>query len=144
MAVNLAIRVLVVEDNRTMGQIVRNLLRLIGFTQVDNVFDGATALGMLRESDYGLIISDWNMQPMTGQALLEEVRADPGLKSVPFIVVTAESKLTTITAARDAGATGYIVKPFSGETLKQKIVAALVSVSAKNASSSLSSETEKA
>jgi two-component system, chemotaxis family, chemotaxis protein CheY len=143
MAVNLAIRVLVVEDNRTMGQILRNLLRLIGFTQVDNVFDGATALGMLREGEYGLVISDWNMQPMTGQELLEEVRADPGLKSVPFIMVTAESKLATITAAKDAGASGYIVKPFSGETLKQKIAAVLVSDRAKNANHSLSSKTEK-
>ncbi len=133
MAVNLEMRVLVVEDNRTMGQIVRNLLKLIGFRHIDNIFDGATALKMLQESQYGLVISDWNMQPMSGQTLLENVRADPGLKDLPFIVVTAESKLATIAAAKDAGASSYIVKPFSGETLKQKIAAVLASEIAKGA-----------
>ena len=133
MAVDLEMRVLVVEDNRTMGQIVRNLLMLIGFRNVDNVFDGAGALTMLREKKYGLVISDWNMQPMTGQTLLENVRADPDLKSIPFIVVTAESKLTTIQAAKDAGASSYIVKPFTGEVLKQKIVALIDPDAAKGA-----------
>jgi two-component system chemotaxis response regulator CheY len=133
MAVDLEMRVLVVEDNRTMGQIVRNLLMLIGFRHVDNVFDGAGALSMLREKKYGLVISDWNMQPMTGQTLLENVRADPDLTSIPFIVVTAESKLTTIKAAKDAGASSYIVKPFTGEILKQKIVALIDSDAAKGA-----------
>jgi len=123
MAVDLAMRVLVVEDNRTMGHIVRNLLMLIGFRHVDNVFDGATALNKLQEGEYGLVISDWNMQPMSGQMLLEYVRADPRLKTIPFIMVTAESKVANITAARDAGANSYIVKPFTGETLKQKISA---------------------
>ena len=133
MAINLAMRVLVVEDNRTMGQIVRKLLNLIGLTHVDNVFDGTTALRMLQENKYGLVISDWNMQPMTGQTLLENVRADPNLKGIPFIVVTAESKLTTIQAAKDAGASSYIVKPFTGEVLKQKIVALIDPDAAKGA-----------
>jgi two-component system chemotaxis response regulator CheY len=114
-----------------MGNIVRNLLMLIVFRHVDNVFDGATALVRMGENKYGLVISDWNMQPMTGQDLLKRVRADRILKSVPFIVVTGESKLTTITAAKDAGANGYIVKPFTGETLKQNIAAVLTSDSAK-------------
>jgi two-component system chemotaxis response regulator CheY len=132
MALDLATRVLVVEDNRTMGHIVRNLLMLIGFKNIDIVFDGGTGLHKLHENNYGLIISDWNMQPMTGQMLLKEVRADPSLKGVPFIVVTAESRLATIEAARDAGASNYIVKPFSGETLRQKIAAVFAADKAMN------------
>ena len=127
MGIDLSMSVLVVEDSRTMGQIVRNLLLLLGFRHVDNVSDGPTALGKLREKPYGLVISDWNMQPMTGQALLKVVRADPILKGIPIIVVTAQSQRATITAAKDAGASSYIVKPFSGEVLKQKIAAVLSS-----------------
>jgi two-component system chemotaxis response regulator CheY len=125
MSVDLKRPVLAVEDSRTMGQIVRNLLMLIGFKHVDNVVDVPTALARLEEKQYGLVISDWNMQPVTGQVLLETVRADPILRHVPIIVVTAESQVATVNAARDAGANGYIVKPFSGETLKQKIGQAL-------------------
>jgi len=124
MTVNLEMRVLVVEDTRTMAKILRNLLKLIGFMHVDAVFDGATALRMLRANKYGLVISDWNMQPMTGQMLLEQIRADPGLESLPFIVVTADTRLAPVQTAKEAGASGYVIKPFSGETLKQKIVAA--------------------
>jgi two-component system, chemotaxis family, chemotaxis protein CheY len=133
MSVDLAMSVLVVEDNRTMGQIVRKLLLLIGFRNVDNVSDGATALTKLREKDYGLVISDWNMQPMTGQMLLEMVRADPVLKNVPFIMVTAESKLVNVMAAKEAGANNYIVKPFTGEVLRDKIAAVFASDAAKPA-----------
>jgi two-component system chemotaxis response regulator CheY len=111
MASYLAMPVLVVEDSRTMGQIARNLLLLIGFEHVDHVFDGATALARLRERQYGLVICDWNMQPMSGHALLKEIRADPALERLPFITVTAESSLANVTAAKDAGANGYIVKP---------------------------------
>jgi two-component system chemotaxis response regulator CheY len=125
MAVDL--RVLIVEDNRTMGQIERKLLMLIGVKQIENVHDGDTAVRMLRQSKFDLIISDWNMQPMTGKTFLQNVRADPGLAGIPFIVVTAESRLETVAAARDAGASAYIVKPFSGETLKAKIAEALTS-----------------
>ena len=120
-SVDVSMSVLVVEDSRTMGKIVRNLLMLIGFRQVDVVFDGATALSRLRERRYGLVISDYNMQPMTGQMLLERVRADPALSGIPIIMVTAESDLAHVTAAKTAGANGYIVKPFTGETLRAKI-----------------------
>jgi two-component system, chemotaxis family, chemotaxis protein CheY len=131
MASYLAMPVLVVEDSRTMGQIARNLLLLIGFEHVDHVFDGATALARLRERQYGLVSCDWNMQPMSGHALLKEIRADPALERLPFITVTAESSLANVTAAKDAGANGYIVKPFNGATLKDKIAAVLASVSEK-------------
>ena len=123
MTVDLAMPVLVVEDSRTMAQIVRNLLMLIGFRDIDHVFDGASALTRLQEKNYGLVISDWNMQPMSGQVLLESVRADPALQRLPFIMVTAESNQANVMAAKDAGANQYIVKPFTGETLKRKIAA---------------------
>jgi two-component system chemotaxis response regulator CheY len=131
MAVDLAMSVLVVDDSRTMGQIVRNLLMLIGFRNIDNVFDGTTALTKLQEKSYGLVISDWNMQPMSGQTLLEAIRADPLLQSIPFIMVTAESNQANVTAAKAAGADQYIVKPFTGETLKNKIAAVFAPETAK-------------
>ena len=121
MPVNLATPILVVEDSRTTGQIICKLLALIGFKHIDYVSDGASALAKLRTSGYGLVISDWNMQPMSGHTLLLEVRADPALKGMPFIVLTAESSLATVTAAKEAGASNYIVKPFTGPTLKKKI-----------------------
>jgi two-component system chemotaxis response regulator CheY len=132
MSLDLTMRILVVEDNRTMGKIVRNLLALVGFKHIDNVFDGNSALRLLRENEYGLVVSDWNMQPMTGHALLKEIRADPTLKSIPFLMVTAESKVGNIVAAKEEGASGYIVKPFTGETLKQKIAAVFASGTATN------------
>ncbi|HEY2230781.1 MAG TPA: response regulator [Xanthobacteraceae bacterium] len=125
MPVDLSKPVLVVEDSQTMGQIVRNLLMLMGFKQVDAVADVATALTRLRSKPYRLVISDWNMQPATGQVLLERIRHDPFLSELPVIVVSAESHIETIRAATNAGASGYVVKPFSGETLKQKIAAVL-------------------
>jgi two-component system chemotaxis response regulator CheY len=132
MSLDLTMRVLVVEDNRTMGRIVRNLLALVGFKHIDNVFDGNSALRLLRENEYGLVVSDWNMQPMTGHALLKEIRADPTLKSIPVLVVTAESQAGTIVAAKEDGASGYIVKPFTGEMLKQRIAAIFASGTATN------------
>jgi two-component system chemotaxis response regulator CheY len=122
---DLATPILVVEDDRTMGHIIRNLLMLIGFRDVDNVTGGDSALAKLRKKQYGLVISDWNMTPMTGHALLKEVCADPMLKGIPFIMVTAESKLGNVVAAKDAGVDNYIVKPFTGETLKKKISAVM-------------------
>jgi two-component system, chemotaxis family, chemotaxis protein CheY len=127
MSVDLSKPVLVVEDSQTMGQIMRNLLMLIGFRHVENINDVAAALARLRRKQYALLISDWNMQPVTGQVLLEMVRADQALKKLPIIVVSAESHLSAVRAAKDAGANSYIVKPFSGETLKQKIAAVLAS-----------------
>jgi two-component system chemotaxis response regulator CheY len=125
MTVDLTMSVLVVDDSRTMGQIVRNLLILIGFQDVDHVLDGVTALTRLHQKSYGLVVSDWNMQPMTGQTLLRVIRANPLLQSIRFIMVTAESNEAIVTAARNAGADHYILKPFTGEMLRKKIVAVL-------------------
>ena len=108
-----------------MRRIIRNLLTQIGFTNVDEASDGADALRKLREKSFGLVISDWNMEPMTGLQLLQEVRADAKLKPMPFIMVTAESKTENVVAAKQAGVNNYIVKPFNAETLKKKIESVL-------------------
>jgi two-component system chemotaxis response regulator CheY len=115
--------VLIVDDYKTMLRIIRNLLNQLGFDNVDEATDGAMALSKLRQGSYGLIISDWNMEPMTGLQLLKEVRADVKLKGIPFVMVTAESKTENVVAAKAAGVTNYIVKPFNADTLKQKLVA---------------------
>ena len=121
MTVDLTIPVLVVDDYNTMVRIVRNLLKQLGFVDIDDASDGSAALAKLRERKYGLVISDWNMEPMTGYDLLKEVRADPGLARTPFIMVTAESKTDNVIAAKKAGVSNYIVKPFNAQTLKSKI-----------------------
>ena len=121
MAVDLSMPVLVVDDYNTMIRIIRNLLRQLGFTQIDDACDGTTALKLMRARRYGLVISDWNMEPMTGYDLLKEVRADPELSSTPFIMVTAESRTENVIAAKQAGVNNYIVKPFNAQTLKSKI-----------------------
>lgn len=115
--------ILIVDDYKTMLRIIRNLLKQLGFDNVDEATDGSTALQRLRDKSYGLVISDWNMEPMTGLQLLKEVRADGRLKHIPFVMVTAESKTENVVAAKEAGVTNYIVKPFNAETLKQKLVA---------------------
>ena len=126
MAVNLDMNVLIVDDYKTMLRIVRNLLKQIGFNNVDEAADGAEALAKMREGkEYGLVISDWNMEPMTGYEFLKEVRADDQLKETPFIMVTAESKTDNVIAARKAGVNNYIVKPFNAATLKTKLEAVL-------------------
>ncbi len=125
MAVDKNINVLIVDDYKTMLRIVRNLLKQLGFNNVDEATDGSMALQMLRVGSYGLIISDWNMEPMTGLQLLREVRADPKVKDTPFIMVTAESKSENVIAAKEAGVSNYIVKPFNAETLKTKMVSVL-------------------
>ena len=104
-----------------MVRIIRNLLKQIGFADVDDANDGSTALAKMHEKRYGLVISDWNMEPMTGYDLLRQVRADPDLGKTPFIMVTAESKTENVIAARKAGVNNYIVKPFNAQTLKAKI-----------------------
>jgi two-component system chemotaxis response regulator CheY len=114
--------ILIVDDYKTMLRIIRNLLKQLGFENVDEAIDGSSALASLRDKEYGLVISDWNMEPMTGLQLLREVRADGKLKHIPFIMVTAESKTENVIAAKEAGVTNYIVKPFNAETLKQKLV----------------------
>jgi len=115
--------ILIVDDYKTMLRIIRNLLKQLGFDNVDEAMDGSTALQRLRDKNYGLVISDWNMEPMTGLQLLREVRADGKLKHIPFVMVTADSKTENVVAAKEAGVTNYIVKPFNAETLKQKLVA---------------------
>jgi two-component system chemotaxis response regulator CheY len=121
MAVDLSMPVLVVDDYSTMVRIIRNLLRQLGFENVDDASDGSLALAKMREKQYGLVISDWNMEPMTGYELLKQVRADPQLAPLPFIMITAESKTENVVAAKQAGVSNYIVKPFNAETLKHKI-----------------------
>jgi two-component system chemotaxis response regulator CheY len=96
-------------------------LSQLGFQNVEEASDGRQALDKMRGSRFGLVISDWNMEPMTGYELLKEVRADQGLKSTPFIMVTAESKTENVIAAKQAGVNNYIVKPFNAETLKGKL-----------------------
>jgi two-component system chemotaxis response regulator CheY len=113
--------VLVVDDYSTMVRIIRNLLRQLGFTDIDDATDGATALDKMGNKRYGLVISDWNMEPMTGFDLLQRVRANPELETTPFIMVTAESKTENVIAAKKAGVSNYIVKPFNAQTLKAKI-----------------------
>jgi two-component system chemotaxis response regulator CheY len=125
MAVEMNMPILIVDDYRTMLRIVRNLLSKLGFTDIDEAADGETALAMLKNKPYSLVISDWNMQPMTGFELLKVVRADDNLKTLPFIMVTAESKVENVVAARQAGVNNYIIKPFSAAVLKAKLKAVL-------------------
>ena len=121
MAVDTSMPILVVDDYKTMIRIIRNLLKQLGFEDVDEATDGTEALAKLKERKYGLVISDWNMVPMTGYDLLKNVRADEALQSLPFIMVTAESKTENVIAAKKAGVNNYIVKPFNAQTLKGKI-----------------------
>jgi two-component system chemotaxis response regulator CheY len=123
MALDPNMSVLVVDDYSTMIRIIRNLLRQLGFADVDDANDGASALQKMNAKRYGLVISDWNMEPMTGYDLLRQVRANPELETTPFIMVTAESKTENVIAAKKAGVDNYIVKPFNAQTLKAKIEA---------------------
>ena len=123
MAVDPSMPILVVDDYNTMIRIIRNLLRQLGFEDVDDAPDGSVALSKMHIKRYGLIISDWNMEPMTGYELLKQVRSDPRISTTPFIMVTAESKTDNVIAAKQAGVNNYIVKPFNADTLKTKIEA---------------------
>ena len=114
--------ILIVDDYKTMLRIVKNLLKQIGFDNVDEATDGTMALAKLHEKPYGLVISDWNMEPMSGFELLQKVRGDEKTKHLPFIMVTAESKTENVIAAKQAGVNNYIVKPFNADTLKTKLV----------------------
>jgi two-component system chemotaxis response regulator CheY len=125
MSVNKAMEVLIIDDYPTMRRILKNLLAQLGFNNVTEAGDGGDALGKMRQRSPGLVISDWNMEPMTGLQLLKEVRSDIKLKGVPFIMVTAESKTENVIAAKQAGVNNYIVKPFNAETLKGKMAAVL-------------------
>jgi two-component system chemotaxis response regulator CheY len=121
MPVNSNMSVLIVDDYKTMLRIIRNLLKQIDFENVEEASDGVEALAKLQAGNFDLIISDWNMEPMTGLQLLQHVRSDPKLKSTPFIMVTAESKTENVIVAKQAGVSNYIVKPFNAETLRAKI-----------------------
>ena len=125
MATDLTMAVLVVEDYRTMAQIVRVLLAQIGFKDVDTVSDGATALAKMREKKYGLVISDWNMTPMSGYDLLKAVRSDPHLQKTPIHHGDGDTKVDNVVAAKKAGVDNYMVKPFTARALKAKIDATL-------------------
>jgi two-component system chemotaxis response regulator CheY len=121
MSIDKAMNILIVDDYKTMLRIIRNLLKQIDFNNVEEAGDGTEALAKLRAGQFGLVISDWNMAPMTGLQLLQEVRNDAKLKNMPFIMITAESKTENVVAAKQAGVSNYIVKPFNAETLKEKI-----------------------
>ncbi|MEW5703019.1 MAG: response regulator [Pseudomonadota bacterium] len=122
MAIDRNMRILIVDDYKTMLRIIRNLLKQLSFNNIEDAMDGGGALQKLREKEFGLVISDWNMEPMTGLELLKEVRADDKLKKIPFIMITAESKTENVIVAKKAGVSNYIVKPFNAETLKSKLV----------------------
>jgi two-component system chemotaxis response regulator CheY len=123
MAFDLSMPILVVDDYSTMIRIIRNLLKQLGFENVDDASDGSAALAKMQTKRYGLVISDWNMEPMTGYDLLKEVRASPEFSKTPFIMITAESKTENVIAAKKAGVNNYIVKPFNAATLKTKMEA---------------------
>ncbi len=125
MAVDKNMPILVVDDYNTMLRILKNLLKQLGFHNVDQAMDGAEALQKLNATNFDFIISDWNMEPMTGIELLRQVRASDNLKHIPFIMITAESKTENVIAAQQAGVSNYIVKPFNAETLKGKMASVL-------------------
>jgi two-component system chemotaxis response regulator CheY len=115
------LKFLVVDDFSTMRRIVRNLLKELGFTNVDEAEDGVNALQKLRAESFDFVISDWNMPNMTGIELLRQVRADAALRHLPVLMITAEAKKENIIEAAQAGASGYIVKPFTAATLDEKL-----------------------
>ena len=126
MAVDKNMNVLIVDDYNTMLRIIKNLLKQLGFNNIDEATDGSAAYEKVKGKQYGLIISDWNMEPMTGLDLLKQIRASgESFKDTPFIMVTAESKTENVIAAKQAGVNNYIVKPFNAETLKTKISSVL-------------------
>lgn len=126
MSVDKNMNILIVDDYNTMLRIIKNLLKQLGFNNVDEATDGAMALEKIKNKTYGLVISDWNMEPMTGLELLKQVRSsNDNFKNVPFIMVTAESKTENVVAAKQAGVNNYIVKPFNAETLKMKMASVL-------------------
>lgn len=114
-------KILVVDDFSTMRRIIKNLLRELGFTDIDEADDGTTALPMLKTGKYDFLVTDWNMPGMTGIDLLKAVRSDPELDKLPVLMVTAEAKREQIIMAAQAGVNGYVVKPFTSGTLKEKI-----------------------
>ena len=121
MSIDYSMPVLVVDDYQTVLRIMRNLLRTAGFAEIDTAGDGEEALAKMRERKYGLVITDWYMAPVNGLDLVRQARADEGLKSTPIILVSGEGSPDSLKAANDAGASGYVLKPFNSQTLKAKI-----------------------
>lgn len=125
MSVDKNMPILIVDDYKTMLRIIKNLLKQLGFENVDEAMEGGEAYNMMKEKKYSLVISDWNMEPVTGFELLQKVRGDEALKATPFILVTAESKTENVIAAKQAGVNNYIVKPFNADTLKSKLTSVI-------------------
>jgi two-component system chemotaxis response regulator CheY len=125
MAVDLSMPVLVVDDYKAMVRIIQNLLKSLGFSNVRGATSAEAALAMMAKEPYGLVISDWNMEPMSGYGLLLKVRSRESGRPLPFIMVTAESKTERVIAAKQAGVSDYIVKPFTAQTLKHKLSSVL-------------------
>ncbi len=124
-SIDLSKPVLIVDDYKTMLRIIRNLLKQLGFENIEEASDGNQALKKLRDKRYGLVISDWNMRPMSGMELLQQVRSDAHLDEVPFVMIAAENKAENAKAARRAGASGYLVKPFNAVTLKTNLISVI-------------------
>ena len=125
MPVSRDIHILIVDDFKTMIKIIDAMLRQFGFRNIADASDGRAALERLKAGKFDLILSDWNMEPMSGLELLKAVRADPTIKHIPMILITAESKPENIIAAKQAGVNNYIVKPINANTLKEKLSAVL-------------------
>ena len=121
MPVNANAPILIVDDYQTMLRIMHNLLKQLGFSNIEEANDGSSALEKLKTGSYELIVSDWNMESMTGLDLLKEVRSDRDLKHIPYIMIAAENKNENMIAAKEAGVTNYIVTPFNALTLKSKL-----------------------
>ena len=115
------IKILVVDDFSTMRRIIKNLLKDLGFSNIQEADDGSTALPMLQQGDFDFVVTDWNMPGMQGIDLLRAIRSDESLKHLPVLMVTAEAKKEQIVAAAQAGVNGYVVKPFTAATLKEKL-----------------------
>lgn len=125
MAVDLNMKVLIVDDYPTMLKVLHTLLRQLGFTNIELAEDGAEASEKLKQDTFGLVISDWNMEPMTGLELLKLVRDDAAMSDLPFIMITAESSAENVKTAKEAGVSNYIVKPFTADDLRTKLVSVL-------------------
>lgn len=125
MVVDLNMKVLIVDDYPTMLKVLHTLLRQLGFTNIELAEDGAEASEKLKQDTFGLVISDWNMEPMTGLELLKLVRDDAAMSDLPFIMITAESSAENVKTAKEAGVSNYIVKPFTADELRTKLVSVL-------------------
>ncbi|MEE8145725.1 MAG: response regulator [Kiloniellales bacterium] len=124
-SIDFGMPVLIVDDYKTMLRIIGNLLKQLGFQNIEEASDGNQALKKLRDKRYGLVISDWNMRPMMGMELLRQVRSDAHLDEVPFVMIAAENKAENAKAARRAGANAYLVKPFNAVTLKTNLTSVI-------------------